>query len=121
MTDPADSSTSRGIDRLGDLQDVRPETLRSKSPASAGPFLGRGTQADALETRLRHLLTPVLCFSENEGRDRHVLAGGRDDDERMEELVVAEYGGDGIRRATRVHERAGRIEHASREDKADGC
>ena len=48
----------------------------------------------------------VSCLREHEEGDRHVLAGKRNDDEGMEDLVVAEDPGKGSGLASRIDERA---------------
>ncbi len=50
-----------------------------------------------------------LAGVDEEECDRDVLAGGGDKRQRMEELVVAEHGGERVRPAPRVDDRAGRV------------
>ena len=57
---------------------------------------------------------------DDEERDRHVMAGDSADDERVEELVVAEDGRRRVWPAQGIDDRAGRVERAAREHER-GC
>jgi inner membrane transporter RhtA len=56
-----------------------------------------------------------LTGRDDEEGDRHVVAGDPGDDQRMEELVVAEDGRRGIRPPQGVHHGAGGVQHAAQE------
>jgi hypothetical protein len=58
-----------------------------------------------------------LVVRQHEERDRCVLAGDGDDDERVKDLVVTEHGRRGIGAAARVDQCARRVGEATGEDK----
>ena len=89
-----------------------------RSPrSSTGP---RGRTASGAKARTRccsrsrmcgvdPALGVIIARANDEERDRHVLAGDRDERQRVEDLVVAEDRGRGIGAAAGVHDRARRV------------